>query len=65
MILLTSSELDILFETQRFYQKKIDINDLGEATYIIDIEIHLNQSHGILDLSQKAYVKKTLIRYNI
>ena len=36
------------------------MKDVGDATYFIGIEIHRNQSQGILSLSQKAYINKVL-----
>jgi Reverse transcriptase (RNA-dependent DNA polymerase) len=50
-ILLASSDLDMLFETKRFLSKKFDKKDLGEASYVIGIEIHRDRSRGILGLS--------------
>jgi Reverse transcriptase (RNA-dependent DNA polymerase) len=57
-ILLVSSDLDMLFETKHFLSKKFDMKDLGEASYVIGIEIYRDRSHEILGLSQKAYIKK-------
>jgi Reverse transcriptase (RNA-dependent DNA polymerase) len=64
-ILLASSDLDMLFETKRFLSKKFDMKDLGEASYVIGIEIYRDRSRGMLGLSQKAYIEKMLKRYNM
>jgi len=50
-ILLASSDLNMLFEIKRFSSKKFNMKDLGEASYVIGIEIHRDRSRGILDLS--------------
>jgi Reverse transcriptase (RNA-dependent DNA polymerase) len=39
-ILLANSDLDMLFEVKYFLLKKFDMKDLGEASYVIGIEIH-------------------------
>jgi Reverse transcriptase (RNA-dependent DNA polymerase) len=64
-ILLASSDLDMLFETKYFLSKKFDMKDLGEASYVIGIEIYQDRSRGMLGLSQKTYIEKILKRYNM
>jgi hypothetical protein len=39
-ILLTSSDVNLLLETKRFLSSNFDIKDLGEASFILGIEIH-------------------------
>jgi hypothetical protein len=41
------------------------MNDLGEASYVLGIEIHRDRTKGVLGLSQKAYIEKMLARYNM
>ena len=41
------------------------MKDLGEASYVIEIEMFHYRSQGMLELSQKAYIKKILKRFNI
>jgi len=38
------------------------MKDMGEAYYVIGIEIFRDRSHGLLGLSQKAYINKVLER---
>jgi Reverse transcriptase (RNA-dependent DNA polymerase) len=65
-ILLASSDLNILFETNYFLSKKFDMKNFSETSYIIGIEIQRNRSRGILDLSQKVYIKKNTYQcYNM
>jgi hypothetical protein len=54
-ILLACSDNDMLHETKNFMSSKFDMKDLGEATYVLGIEIHRDRSKGVLGLSQKAY----------
>jgi hypothetical protein len=39
------------------------MKDLGEASYVLGIEIHQNRKNRVLGLSQKAYLEKVLIKY--
>ena len=64
-ILLASSDKNLLLETKRFLTSKFEMKDLGEATYVLGIEIHRNRSKGILGLSQKTYIEKVLRKYNM
>jgi hypothetical protein len=41
------------------------MKDLGEASYVLGIEIHRNRAQRVLGLSQKAYIAKILMRYNM
>lgn len=38
---------------------------LGEASYVLGIEIHRDRTIGTLGLSQKAYMEKVLKKYNM
>jgi hypothetical protein len=39
-ILLASSDVTLLLETKRFLSSNFDMKDLGEASFILEIEIH-------------------------
>jgi hypothetical protein len=41
------------------------MKDLGEASYVLGIEIHRDRTIGVLGLSQKAYIEKMLKRYGM
>ncbi|CAH9090786.1 unnamed protein product [Cuscuta epithymum] len=64
-ILLASSDLDLLHETKRLLFGHFDMKDLGEASYVIGIEIHRDRVKGTLGLSQKAYIERILERFNM
>ncbi|KAK2981300.1 hypothetical protein RJ640_007001 [Escallonia rubra] len=64
-ILLASSDMHMLHETKTFMSKNINMKDLGEASYIIGIEIHRDRSRGIMGLSQRAYIDKILKRFSM
>ena len=64
-VLLARSGLGMLYETKRFLSSNFDMKDLGDASYILGIEIHRDRSKGTLGLSQRAYIDKVLKRYNM
>jgi hypothetical protein len=39
-ILLASSNVSLLLETKKFLSSKFDMKDLGEASFVLGIEIH-------------------------
>jgi hypothetical protein len=64
-ILLASSDKDLLAETKRFLSLNFDMKDMGEASYVLGIEIHRDRQKGLLGLSQKSYIEYVLKRYNM
>ena len=59
-ILLASSDVNLLLDTKKFLSSKFDMKDLGEASFILGIEIHWDRENRVLGLSQKAYLEKVL-----
>ena len=41
------------------------MKDLGEASYVIGIEIHKDRSQRVLGLFQKGYIEKVLKRFRM
>ena len=64
-ILLASSDKAILHETKKFISGYFEIKDLGDASFVLGIQIHRDHSRSILRLSQKAYIEKVLKRYGM
>jgi len=64
-ILLASSDVSLLQETKKFLSSKFDMKDLGEASYVLGIEIHRDRRKGVLGLSQKAYIEKVLKKFSM
>jgi len=42
-----------------------EMKDMGEASYVIGVEIFRDRSQGLLGLSQKGYVERVLERFNM
>ena len=64
-ILLASSDIGLLHETKKFLSKNFDMKDLGNASFVLGIQILRGRSQGILRLSQKSYIEKILNRFGM
>jgi hypothetical protein len=64
-ILLASSDVNLLPETKKFLSSNFDMKDLGEASFVLGIEIHRDRSKGVLGLPQKAYLENVLKKYSM
>ncbi|KAJ4976296.1 hypothetical protein NE237_001402 [Protea cynaroides] len=64
-ILIASNDLGMLHETKYFLTQNFDMKDMGEASYVLGIEIHRDMSLKTLGLSQKGYIDKILERFKI
>ena len=64
-ILLATNDLGLLHQTKKYLSQNFEMKDMGEATYVIGIEIFRDRSQGLLGLSQKTYINKILERINM
>ena len=64
-ILLASSDLALLHETKELLSRNFDMKDLGEASFVLGIEIHCDRSRALLGLPQRAYIDCMLNRFNM
>ncbi|KAL1224686.1 Retrovirus-related Pol polyprotein from transposon TNT 1-94 [Cardamine amara subsp. amara] len=64
-ILLDSNDLGLLHQTKTYLSKNFDMKDMGEASYVIGIEILCDRSRGVLGLSQKAYIDRIFERFGM
>ncbi|XP_073309965.1 secreted RxLR effector protein 161-like [Primulina huaijiensis] len=64
-ILLASNDIELLHDTKRFLAKNFEMKDLGDASFVLGIQIHRDRSRGILRLSQKGYIDKVLKQYGM
>jgi hypothetical protein len=64
-ILLACSDKNLLHETNGFLSSNFDMKDLGDASYVLGIEIHRDRTKSVPGLSQRAYIEKMLKRYNM
>ena len=64
-ILLAANDINFLLETKQMLSYNFDMKDLGEAHYILGIEILRDRSKRVLGLSQKTYIDRILKRFNL
>ncbi|GAB2283653.1 hypothetical protein Dimus_039614 [Dionaea muscipula] len=64
-IFLATNDLGLLYETKVYLSKNFEMKDMGEASYVLGIEIFRDRSQGLLGLSQKAYIERILERFNM
>ena len=50
-ILLTSNDLNMLTETKQMLAQHFEMKDLGNASFVLGIEIHCDRSLGAFGLS--------------
>lgn len=64
-ILLASSNVCLLKETKAFLLSQFDMKDMGEAHYVLGIEITRDRKQHVLGLSKNNYVEKILQRFGM
>ncbi|KAH9688238.1 Integrase catalytic domain-containing protein [Citrus sinensis] len=64
-ILLATNDIGILHDTKSFLSKHFEMKDLGDASFVLGIEIHRDRSRGILGLSQRNYIDKVLKKFGM
>ena len=63
--LVVRSCVKLLNETKQVLNTHFDMKDLGDAFFVLGIQIHRDRSKGILGLSQRGYIEKVLKRFNM
>ena len=64
-ILLATNDIDLLVETNQLLFSHFDIKDLGEASYVLEIQILHDRPSGIMRLSQHMYIDHILKMFNM
>ncbi|KAL6335669.1 hypothetical protein AAG906_032854 [Vitis piasezkii] len=63
-ILLASSDANLLNDTKRILSANFNMKDLGEASFVLGIEIYRDRSRNLLGPSQRAYINRVLKKFN-
>lgn len=53
----------MLYEVKQFLSNNFDMKDMGDASYVVGIKIHMERSRGIVGLSQETYIIKIVERF--
>ena len=64
-ILLIGNDVAALSTVKVWLASTFDMNDLGDASYIIGIKLIRDQKRKIMGLSQAAYIDKVLTRFSM
>ena len=64
-ILLASNNLGMLHEVKQLFSSHFEMKDLGNASFVLGIEIHRDRSQNFLGLSQISYIERMLKRYHM
>jgi hypothetical protein len=64
-ILIASNNNATLAEVKAWLSSKFDMKDMGEASYVLGVEIHRNWNKRLLGLSQKTYLQSVLKRFSM
>ena len=64
-ILIAANDTDLLIETKQLLFSHFDMKDLGEAYFVLGIQILRDRPCDILRLSQQTYIEHILKRFNI
>ena len=57
-ILLAENNLEMIEATKKWLSSVFEMKDMGEARYVLGMEIIKNHPKKLLGMSQKAYIKK-------
>ena len=63
-ILLATKDMNLLRDTNNFLSNNFDMKDIGNASYVLGIQIYRECFKNILGLSQKGF-EKLLQRYGM
>ena len=64
-ILLATNDTNLLVETKHLLFSDFDMKDLGEASYVLGIQILHDKPSGIMRLSQQRYTECILKKFNM
>ena len=64
-ILIASNDKSMLLEVKSWMSSKFDMKDMGNASYVLGVEIHRDRGNRTLGLSQKAYLNTVLKRFSM
>jgi hypothetical protein len=59
-ILIASNDKVTLTEVKAWLSSKFDMKDMGEASYVLGVEIHRDRNKRLLSLSQKTYPQSVM-----
>ena len=64
-ILLAGKNIEMIKTTKKWPSFTFEMKDMGEARYVLGVEIIRDRSRKLLGLCQKAYIEKVLERFRM
>ena len=64
-ILLAGNNLEIINATKGWLSSVFEMKDMGEARYVLGVEIVRNRPKKLLGMCQEAYIKRVLERFRM
>ena len=64
-ILLIGNDVQTLSNVKKWLAEQFQKKDLGEASYILGIQIVKDRKNKLLELSQASYIDKVLARFSM
>ena len=64
-ILLAGNDMEMIITTKRWLSFNFEMKDMGEADYILGVEILRDHSKKLLGLSQQTYIQKVLEHFQL
>ena len=64
-ILLIGNDVGVMTSVKVWLSSQFDMKDLGEANFILGIELWQDRKNKMLDLSQAGYIDKVLERFSM
>ena len=64
-ILLIRNDVETLSNVKKWLAEQFQMKDLGEASYILGIQIIRDRKNKLLALSQASYIDKVLARFSM
>ena len=64
-LLITDKNINKINKLQKQLQTKIEINNLSDVSFFLNMKINRNRRNKTLQLSQKKYINNLLVKFNI
>ena len=64
-LLMIGNNVEYIKEIKGWLSSKFEMKDMGEATYILGVNISKDRSKNLVSLLQEPYIKKILERFKI
>ena len=64
-VLIAENDMDSIVATKKWLSSTFEIKDMGEAHFVLRIDIVRDRSKKLLGLSQETYIKKILERFRM